>query len=131
MSKDDAYEYMKDAFKNVFSKPKIRRLFSSISFDEDILQLDCLLRNSIDEEYNKSFVENLFANGMIVSWLEPRYQTETEILQFFGGKEQSAYNQANHMAQLKEMLDNAKKILDKDYIRDHGYNALIINGGVL
>ena len=88
MSKDDAYEYMKECFEKVFSKPKIRRLFSSISFDSNILQLSCELRNSVDEEYDKEFVIGLFSNGMVVAWLEPRYKSETLTAQFFGGKEQ-------------------------------------------
>ena len=88
MDIEDAYEYMKDCFKNVFSKPKIRRLFSSLSFDSNILQLDYQLRNSIDIEYDEEFVKGLFANGMVVAWLEPRYQSETLTAQLFAGKEQ-------------------------------------------
>jgi len=88
MSKDDAYEYMKECFDKIFSKPKIRKLFSSISFDPVILQLNYELRNSIDDEYDMEFVKGLFSNGMVVSWLSPRYQSETLTAQFFAGKEQ-------------------------------------------
>ena len=130
MSEEDAYDYMKDCFINVFSKPKIRRLFSSISFDSNILQLDFSLRNSIDEQYDKEFVKNLFANGMVIAWIEPRYQSETLTAEFFGGKEQSWFSQANHMTQMNEMLTKARMIVDKDYARDHGYSALLLNGGL-
>ena len=130
MDIEDAYEYMKDCFKNVFSKPKIRRLFFSLSFDSNILQLDYQLRNSIDEEYDKEFVKGLFANGMVVAWLEPRYQSETLTAEFFGGKEQSWFSQANHMTQMNEMLTKARMIVDKDYARDHGYGALLLNGKI-
>lgn len=130
MDLEDAYEYMKECFNNVFSKPKIRKMFSSISFDSNILQLDFTLRNSIDEEYDKEFVKGLFANGMVVAWLEPRYQSETLTAEFFGGKEQSWFSQANHMTQMNEMLTKARMIVDKDYARDHGYGALLLNGKI-
>ena len=130
MSIDDSYEYMKDCFRNTFSKPKIRKLFSSISFDENILELTYTLRNSIDEEYDEEFVRGLFANGMVIAWLEPRYQTDLLTAQFFSGKEAKWFAQANHMDQVKQMLDNARKIVDKDYIRDHAYGSFIIKGGI-
>ena len=129
MSIDEAYEYMEECFKNVFSKPKIRRLFSSISYDSNTLKLDCKLRNSIDNEYDEEFVKGLFANGMVVAWLEPRYQSETLTAQFFAGKEQKFYAQSSHMAELEKMYIHAKSVVDKDYSRDHGYSALLLNGG--
>ena len=130
MSKDDAYEYMTECFKTVFSKPKIRKLFSSISFDSNILQLNYILRNSIDEEYDKEFVKGLFANGMVVAWLEPRYQSETLTAQFFAGKEQKFYSQSAHIDSLEKMYRNARMIVDKDYSRDHGYAAILLKGGL-
>ena len=130
MDLEDAYEYMKECFNNVFSKPKIRKMFSSISFDSNILQLDFTLRNSIDEEYDKEFVKGLFANGMVVAWLEPRYQSESLTLQFFGGKEQKYYSQSAHIDSLENMYRNARMVVDKDYARDHGYGALLLNGKI-
>ena len=130
MDIEDAYEYMKDCFKNVFSKPKIRRLFSSLSFDSNILQLDYQLRNSIDIEYDEEFVKGLFANGMVVAWLEPRYQSETLTAQLFAGKEQKYYSQSAHIDSMEKMYKNARMIVDKDYSRDHGYSALLLNGKI-
>ena len=130
MDMEDAYEYMKDCFKNVFSKPKIRRLFTSLSFDSNILQLEYQLRNSIDEEYDEEFVKGLFANGMVVAWLEPRYQSETLTAQYFAGKEQKYYSQSAHIDSMEKMYKNARMIVDKDYARDHGYGALLLNGKI-
>ena len=130
MSKDDAYGYMTECFEKVFSKPKIRKLFSSISFDSNILQLSYQLRYSIDEEYDKEFVKGLFANGMVISWVEPRYQTETLTAWMLGGKEQKMYSQSPHIQAMAEMYKNARMIVDKDYSRDHGYAAMLINGGL-
>ena len=130
MDMEDAYEYMKDCFKNVFSKPKIRRLFTSLSFDSNILQLEYQLRNSIDEEYDEEFVKGLFANGMVVAWLEPRYQSETLTAQYFAGKEQKYYSQSTHIDSMEKMYKNARMIVDKDYARDHGYGALLLNGKI-
>ena len=130
MDMEDAYEYMKDCFKNVFSKPKIRRLFTSLSFDSNILQLEYQLRNSIDEEYDEEFVKGLFANGMVVAWLGPRYQSETLTAQYFAGKEQKYYSQSAHIDSMEKMYKNARMIVDKDYARDHGYGALLLNGKI-
>ena len=130
MSMEDAYEYMNDCFKNVFSKPKIRRLFSSISFDSNILQLNYELRNPIDDKYDEEFVKGLFANGMVVAWLEPRYQSETLTAHYFGGKEQKYYSQSAHIDALENMYKNARMVVDKDYSRDHGYSALLLKGKI-
>lgn len=130
MSMEDAYEYMNDCFKNVFSKPKIRRLFSSISFDSNILQLNYELRNPIDDNYDEEFVKGLFANGMVVAWLEPKYQSETLTAHFFGGKEQKYYSQSAHIDALEKMYKNARMVVDKDYSRDHGYSALLLKGKI-
>ena len=130
MDKDDAYEYMKDCFKNVFSKPKIRKLFSSISFDDNILQLNYVLRNSVDEGYDEEFVKGLFANGMVIQWVEQRYQSESLTAFLLGTKESKYYSQSAHIDSMAEMYNKARMIVDKDYSRDHGYAAMLINGGL-
>lgn len=130
LEKSDAYTQMGEWMQKVIHLPKIRKLFSSISLDEEIMEVTYTLRNSIDETYDKGFVENLLANGMVVGWLEPRMQSETLIRQFFGGKEQKFYAQSAHINSIISLYKEARKVVDKDYVRDHGYGAFLINGGV-
>lgn len=130
LSTADAYYLMNEWFTKVYGQPKVRKLFSSVALDNNIQEVSYELVNSIDENYDKEFVENMFANGMVVQWLEPKVNSDDEVLQFFGGKEQKWFAQSNHLNSTKELLKKAYSTLDKCFIRDHGYSAFVINGGL-
>ncbi len=130
LDKSDAYAQMGEWIEKVVYMPKVRKLFSSISLDGEVMEVTYELRNSIDEDYDKGFVENLLANGMVIGWLEPRMMSEKLVRQFFGGREQKYFAQSNHASAVMELYEKARKVLDKDYSRDHGYAAFLIKGGV-
>lgn len=129
LSKDKAYELMGETLNLVKGRPKINRLFSTLVFDDEIMTLSYTLRDSMSDSYNQSFVEDVFANAMVVVWYEKLVNSDTHIKQYFGDKETKFYSEANHMTAVKELLTQARKFLDRDYIRDHGWNAWAINNG--
>ena len=103
------------------SQPIIRAKFSTLSFVDEIMELNFALKTSVDDESDKYFVAEILARGMVIEWLEPQVKSQLMIDQFFGGKEQKWYAQANHLNSLKQMLHDAK-VEQRKMIRDYGYN---------
>ena len=80
------------------------------------------LKNSIDDNSDELFVIEVFAQGMIIQWLEPKSKINSKCKNnFFGGKEEKKfYSQANHLNELRSLLSDANISLRK-LLRDHGY----------
>ena len=113
--------------KSTLSKPMVRRLFQSITLDEDIEEIEYELRNSLDEDSDKDFVEEVLALGMVVEWLSPRYHSTLLTSQLVTNSEQRFYAQSTQMNELKSMFEKAQTDLRK-LIRDYGYSLSVING---
>lgn len=128
LSKKDAYALMEEWLMKTISRPKVRKLFSSISVDSDTEEVSYELRQPLDEDTDKLFVETLFANGMVIGWLSPRMKTELLVDQIYGTKEEKWFAQANHMSEVRQLYKKAETELDKDYTRDRGYSVFILNG---
>ena len=52
--------------KATISRPYIRRLFSSLTVDDDVETLEFELSNSIDEDSDKDFADEVIAQGMVI-----------------------------------------------------------------
>lgn len=129
LPKDKAYDLMKETMNLVKGRPKVNRLFSTLVYDDEIMTLSYTLRDSLNDTYDKNFVEDVFANGMVVAWYEKLVNADVNVNMYFGDKETKFYSQANHMDSVKELLTQARKFLDRDYIRDHGWNVWAQNNG--
>lgn len=114
-----AQEMMNGWMKATLSQPYIRRLFSSLTADDDVEEIEFELANPQDDSSDQDFAEEIIAQGMVVSWLSPQYHSVLNTAQFYSNSEQKYYSQANHMAELKEMYRDAKSDLRK-MIRDRG-----------
>ena len=112
-----AQEMMNGWMKATLSQPYIRRLFSSLTADDDVEEIEFELANPQDDSSDQDFAEEIIAQGMVVSWLSPQYHSVLNTAQFYSNSEQKYYSQANHMAELKEMYRGAKSDLRK-MIRD-------------
>jgi hypothetical protein len=118
LSNSDRNEIMTEWLHAVYSKPRIRRLFSSISCDDDMEELTYELNEPLDDYSDKEFVEELFVLGMVIEWLEPKVNSVVYTAPMIGGKEE------------KKLLDNyrydiqrldAMKTEQMKMIRDYGY----------
>ncbi len=128
VNEDDVIDLMNGWMKSVVSQPYVRRLFSSILFDdyEEVVEFE--LKTSVDDSADDDFVTEILSRGMVIEWLEPQVKSVVNIAQMFGGKEQKFYAQSSHMAELKDMLKTAKSELRR-MICDYGYiNNSYING---
>ena len=122
-----ANSMMSSWMRSALSKPMVRRLFSSITLDDDIEEIEYELLNPWDDDTDKDFVEELISIGMVCEWVSPRYHSVLNTNQVFSNKEQSFYSQANHMEQLRQMYEKSQLDIRK-LIRDRGYNLSLING---
>ena len=128
LNEDDVYTFMNEWMHSTLARPYIRRLFSYINIDDEIMELTYELSNPVDNNTDEDFVVELVSSGMVIEWLEPQVKSVLNISQMFGGKEQKFYAQANHLSELKSMLKDCKSELRK-MIRDRGYiSNSYING---
>lgn len=113
-------QMMNGWMKATLSKPYVRRLFDTLTIDDDVEEIEYTLKFPVSDDEDQVFVEEVIVLGMIENWLEPRYHSTLNTSQFFSNSEQKFYSQANHMAELKEMYHKAQNDLRK-LIRDRGY----------
>ena len=114
----DLLEIYTERLLSVVGKPRVRRLFSSLSLDDEIQEMTFTLNNSVDEESDKDFVLEILSLGMAIEWLQPQVDSIIHTSVMIGGKEE------------KKLLDNHKNMIDRldsmkkeqnKMIRDYGY----------
>jgi len=113
------------------AQPKVKKLFSTLTFDDTKQEFNFVLKNSNEDAlYDIDFVIELFSKGMVVAWLEPTVNSIINTMQAYSGKEQKFYSQANHLEQLRALLKDSKKDL-KIFISEYGYinNPYLSDGG--
>ena len=116
----EAYELMREYLHKSLSQSYVRRLFSSVSVDDEIQFVSFEMEHSVDEEADIDFVRNILSKCMVIEWLNPQVRSRLLTAQMFGGKEQSWFSQASHLTQLRGLLDDVKLEVRKA-IRDRGY----------
>lgn len=118
LDENDLLEIYTERLSNVISNPRVRRLFSSLTLDDEIQQLDFTLNNSVDETADMNFVVGILVLGMTIEWLQPQVDSIMHTSVMIGGKEE------------KKLLDNYKNMIDRldsmktelnKRIRDYGY----------
>jgi len=114
------YDFIEWWLHSVASLPYVRVKFKTFSLNDEVLKMNWELKNSIDDNSDELFVIEVFAQGMIIQWLEPKVKSILNVKQFFGGKEEKFYSQANHLNELRSLLSDANISLRK-LLRDHGY----------
>ena len=118
LDENDLLEIYTERLHSVVGKPRVRRLFSSLSLDDEIQEMTFTLNNSVDEESDKDFVLEILSLGMAIEWLQPQVDSVIHTSVMIGGKEEKKLLD-NHKNMI-ERLDNMKKEQNK-MIRDYGY----------
>ena len=118
LDESDLLEIYTERLHSVVGKPRVRRLFSSISLDDEIQEMTFTLNNSVDEESDKDFVLEILSLGMAIEWLQPQVDSVIHTSIMIGGKEEKKLLD-NHKNMI-ERLDSMKKEQNK-MIRDYGY----------
>ena len=123
---DTAYDFMREWLHSTVSKPHIRKLFESISLDDEIMTIQFTLVNTIDDEYDLDFVIEVLVQGMMIEWLTPRVNSMENISQMFSGSEEKFYSQSSHLSEIQTLLKSLKNEQRK-LTRNHGYDFDIIS----
>ena len=122
-----AKEMLNGYLRSTLSKPMVRRLFSSITSDDDVEEIEYELRDPLDDDSDKDFVEEVLAVGCVEEWASPRYHSTLLTSQLLSNSEQKFYSQAQQLSEMKELYVKAQNDLRK-LIRDRGYSLSVING---
>ena len=117
-SKDEAYDLMRTWLHSVVALPYVKKRFSSISLDDEILELTFVLDNPIDEDSDNYFVKDILAQGLVICWMQQKIDKAVSLATVIGGKEEKTIlnNYKNNMARLNDLKVQFRKI-----IRDYGY----------
>lgn len=118
LNENDLLEIYTERLHSVIGDPRVRRLFSSITYDDDIQQIDFTLENSVDEFSDNEFVIRVFTLGMQIEWLSPKVESVLYTAPMIGGKEEKVLINS-HKVDI-ERLDSLRTQLHK-LIRDYGY----------
>lgn len=131
LKQSQAYELMTEYLHKTIGEPYVRRLFSSLTLNDELLKLDFELKYETTDNSDEDFVTKILYKGMLVEWLTPQVRSKLNIAQFFGGKEQKFYSQSNHLSELRGMLEDTKIEL-RQIISEHGfiYNTYLDEGSL-
>ena len=120
-------EMLNGYLRATLSKPMVRRLFQSLSIDDDLGEIEYELRNPLDDDSDKDFVEEVLSLGIVSEWASPRYHSTLLTSQLLTNSEQKFFSQAQHLSELKDLYIKSQTDLRK-LIRDYGYSLSVING---
>lgn len=94
---------------SAFSKPYVRKLFSTLTIDDEINQVSFEMEYSVDDNTDLDFVLDIVSLGMIVEWYRPHINNYNNTAQVFGSKEEKFYSQSSHFTGLKSIAKSVKK----------------------
>ena len=101
-------------------KPYIRRLFDTLTVDNEVQLISYTMKYEIDEDSDKEFLIEGLALGLVVEWLSPKIRSIETIAQTYGSTEMKYYSEAAHLKEILALEDSCKK-QQKALIRDRGY----------
>ena len=122
MTDDCAMLMQTEYLHSAISKPYCRRLFSSLSMDDELQTMEYTLYQTTDESQDNDFVIEMLALGMLIEWLEPQLNSKLLTQQMItSSKESKWYSQQQHLSTIQSVYDSAVKkqrnlILDRGFI---------------
>ena len=117
-SKDEAYDLMKEWLHSIVGIPYIKKCFSTITLDDELLELTFQLANPVDEESDNYFVKDILSQGLVICWMQQKVDNIVNLSVVIGGKDEKTIlnNYKANMTRLEEMKVQLRKT-----IRDYGY----------
>lgn len=116
----DAYAEMTGYLHKAMAETYVNRLFSSYTLSDDVQTLEYEMIRVVGDDQDKEFVETALAKWMVYEWLHSQVRSVSITSQVFAGKEQKFYAQANHLSELRGLMDDAYKEA-RFYLGDRGY----------
>ena len=121
-----ANEIMAECLHKSVSSVYVRRLFSSITLDDEIQTMTFTMKKTVDESADKDFVSTMLGKAMAVQWVTPQVQSKVNIAQMFTGSTKKFYSQSAHITELRALKSDMEKEL-QSYILTRGsfYNDYV------
>ena len=118
LSNNDLTEINVERLHSVISDVRIQYVFSEFEMDDDIQTIKFELNNPNKTFFDKEFVIDILALGMVITWLRPQVENHEYVAMMIGGKEEKSLN--NQYSKIKERLEQLET---KQYklLRDRGY----------
>lgn len=121
MPTDIVYSVEIEYLHSAIAKPYLRRLFSTMELDDEVMEINYSFKNVIDDSQDRDFLIEALALGMQIEWIEPQLNSKLLNSQFFtSSKESKFYSQSQHITSLQNSYDLLVK-KQRDLIRDRGY----------
>ena len=120
LEENDATDLMKEYLHKALGATYLRKLFSSITLDDDTMIVQYTMAQATDAESDSEFVTTAIAKWMTYEWIHNQVNSVVNTAQFFGGSEQKYYSQANHISELRELHDLLYKEA-RHYVMDRGW----------
>lgn len=130
LSLSESYALMTEYLQKAVASSYVRHIFSSVTLDDEIHQLQYEMDYVVDEESDNRFVITVLAKQMVYEWIHPQVRSVNLTQQFFGGKEQQFFAQQSHLNQLRS-LEEDTMLEVRRMIRDRGYiSNTYLDGGL-
>lgn len=127
LPQDFAYDRMRSWLHEAAATPYIKKKFSKLNLNDEVLELTYSLTDSVDIDSDEDFVISIFAQYMVIAWMKPQVDSAINLARMIGGKEEK--NIQNNYKSNIERVDSLERKLRK-FIRDYGYvNNSYISGG--
>ena len=120
LPEDELNDFLCNWIHSASANPYVRRLFKSFNLDDEILTISYEMKYSVDEFSDEEFITEILTFGVVVAWLEPKVNSINNIAQMFGSKEEKFYSQSQHISELRNLVNDAKK-QQRRMIADRGY----------
>ncbi len=131
-TKVEAYDLIDERYQNIYSElmcnwlhsaltyPHIRKMFSSVAFDDEEEEITCELSYVIDEASDRDFIIDLLSYGMVYGWVQPKVNSIIHIKQTFGTSDEKFYSQSQHLSELRGLRDDTEKKI-RDMTSSRGF----------
>lgn len=117
-SKDEAYDLLKDWLHSLVGIPYIKKCFSTIALDDELMELTFQLANPVDDDSDNYFVKDILSQGLVICWMQQKVDNIVNLSVVVGGKDEKTIlnNYKNNITRLEDMRIQLRKT-----IRDYGY----------
>lgn len=100
-TEEDFYSVLCEWLHTTSSFPLLRKKFSTYSFDDEIMNINFTLTNSVDDFYDSEFVKTILAKGIIINYFPSKLENTKNLATMIGGKEE------------KKLIDNYSKNMER------------------
>lgn len=130
LSMSESFSLMTEYLHKALAEAYLRRIFSSITLDDEGQTLSFEMAHVVDEDADTEFVINAIAKWMVYEWLHREVKSKNLTGQFLGGKEQKFFSQSAHLSELRALMDDSYKEA-RFFIQDRGYiSNSYLSGGI-